>query len=52
MFSQQELAPREDQGVVFGVVQAPPNSSIEQTAYYTSATQAAFKALPEYQTSF
>ena len=52
MFSQQELAPREDQGVVFGIVQAPPNASIEQTAYYTSATQAAFKALPEYKTSF
>ncbi len=31
MFSQQELAPAEDQGVVFGVVQAAANSTIDQT---------------------
>src|SRR6185436_9138406 len=30
MFSQQELAPAEDQGVVFGVVQAAANSTVEQ----------------------
>ena len=52
MFSQQELAPREDQGVVFGIVQAPPNSSIEQSSYYAKEAQAAFKSLPEYDTSF
>ena len=31
MFSQRELAPAEDQGVVFGVIQASPNSTIDQT---------------------
>ena len=35
MFSQRELAPAEDQGVVFGVIQASPNSTIDQTRLYT-----------------
>src|ERR671935_26730 len=34
MFSQRELAPAEDQGVVFGVVQASPNSTIDQTTMF------------------
>src|SRR5271169_5599203 len=36
MFSQRELAPAEDQGVVFGVIQASPNSTIDQTRLYTN----------------
>src|SRR5205814_7004255 len=36
MFSQRELAPAEDQGVVFGVIQASPNSTLDQTKLYTS----------------
>src|SRR5206468_4088831 len=36
MFSQRELAPREDQGVVFGIVQAAANSTLDQTKLYTS----------------
>ena len=31
MFSMRELAPAEDQGVVFGVIQAAPNATIDQT---------------------
>src|SRR6266481_5459641 len=31
MFSQRELAPAEDQGVVFGVIQSSANSTIDQT---------------------
>src|SRR5262249_40278601 len=31
MFSQKELAPQEDQGVVFGIVQASPNATLDQT---------------------
>src|SRR5207249_2910423 len=30
MFSQRELAPAEDQGVVFGYIQASPNSTLDQ----------------------
>ena len=37
MFSQQELAPDEDQGVVFGIVQAAPNSTLDQTKLFTDA---------------
>src|SRR5260370_1275539 len=36
MFSQRELAPAEDQGVVFGVVQASPNSTLDQTKLFAS----------------
>ena len=34
-FSAKELAPKEDQGVVFGIVQAAPNSTLDQTTRYT-----------------
>jgi multidrug efflux pump len=33
--SAKELAPKEDQGVVFGIVQAAPNSTLDQTTRYT-----------------
>src|SRR5262249_36333788 len=36
MFSMRELAPAEDQGVVFGVVQASPNSTLDQTKLFAS----------------
>ena len=52
MFSTKELAPREDQGIVFSIVQAQPNSSIEQTLNYTKETQAVFSSFPEYAQSF
>lgn len=42
-----ELAPVEDQGVVFGVVQAAPNSVIDQTSRYTEEVFKKFRALPE-----
>src|SRR5690606_14503119 len=35
LFSQRELAPPEDQGVVFGVVQASANATIDQTRLFT-----------------
>jgi multidrug efflux pump len=35
MFSMRELAPAEDQGVVFSIVQAAPNSTIEQTKLFS-----------------
>ena len=52
MFSNKELAPREDQGVVFGIVQAAPNSTLEQTVKFTEMTYDVFKSFPEYRTSF
>ena len=52
MFSQQELAPAEDQGVVFAVVQAAPNATIEQTKLFTSQILDVYKALPETAATF
>jgi multidrug efflux pump len=47
MFSQQELAPAEDQGVVFSVVQAAANSTIDQTRLYATQIHDVFKSFPE-----
>ena len=47
MFSQRELAPKEDQGVVFGIVQAAPNATIDQTTRYTEKVNDVFESFPE-----
>jgi multidrug efflux pump len=52
MFSQRELAPAEDQGVVFGVIQASPNSTIDQTNLYTSEVYNVYHAFPESESIF
>ena len=52
MFSQRELAPAEDQGVVFGVIQASPNSTIDQTNLYTKQVYDVYHAFPESESIF
>jgi multidrug efflux pump len=52
MFSQRELAPAEDQGVVFGVIQASPNSTIDQTNLFTSEVYDVYKSFPEHDSIF
>ncbi len=52
MFSMKELAPREDQGVVFGIVQGAPNASLDQTTLFTKMVQDRFQTFPEYENSF
>src|SRR6201993_2610210 len=52
MFSQRELAPAEDQGVVFGVIQASPNSTIDQTNLYTKEVYDVYHSFPESQSIF
>ena len=47
MFSQQELAPPEDQGVVFSIIQAAPNATIEQTKLFAQQINDVYKAFPE-----
>ncbi len=47
LMSPKELAPKEDQGIVFGVAQASPNSTIEQTALYTEQAFNLFQTFPE-----
>jgi len=47
LFSQKELAPNEDEGVVFGIVQGAPNSTIDQTRLYSSEVYKVFSSFPE-----
>ena len=47
MFSMKELAPAEDQGVVFGIIQASPNSTLDQTNLYTKQVYDVYKSFPE-----
>jgi multidrug efflux pump len=47
MFSQRELAPAEDQGVVFSIVQAGPNNTIEQTKLFAQQINDVYRAVPE-----
>jgi multidrug efflux pump len=52
MFSQRELAPREDQSVVFGVVQAAPNATIDQTKLFASQVYDVYHSFPEARNIF
>jgi multidrug efflux pump len=52
MFSQRELAPAEDQGVVFGVIQSSANSTIDQTNLFTSQVYDVYHAFPESESIF
>jgi multidrug efflux pump len=47
MFSQKELAPNEDQSVVFGILQASPNSTLDQTKLYATAVNDVYQSMPE-----
>src|SRR5450432_2540224 len=52
MFSQRELAPAEDQGVVFGVIQSSANSTIDQTNLFTSEVYNIYHSFPESESIF
>ena len=52
MFSTKELAPREDQGVVFGIVQAQQNSSLDQTSMFAEEVYKVFNDVPEKARTF
>jgi multidrug efflux pump len=47
MFSQRELAPAEDQGVVFGIVQAAANSTVDQTKLFAQQMYEVYRSFPE-----
>ncbi|HZN54288.1 MAG TPA: efflux RND transporter permease subunit [Candidatus Polarisedimenticolaceae bacterium] len=47
MFSQKELAPTEDQGVIFGIIEAPADATIDQTVRYANKVEDAFLKIPE-----
>jgi multidrug efflux pump len=47
MLSQRELAPAEDQGVVFGVIQSSANSTLDQTNLFTDQVYKVYHSFPE-----
>ncbi|TBV15310.1 multidrug efflux RND transporter permease subunit [Stutzerimonas kirkiae] len=52
MFTQSELAPEEDQGVVFMMAKAPQPTNLDYLNTYTDEFIAIFKDFPEYYSSF
>ncbi len=52
LFSAKELAPKEDQAVVFGIIQAAPNSTLDQTKLFTQEIHDVYAAMPESQSIF
>jgi multidrug efflux pump len=47
-----ELAPAEDQGIIFGVAETGADATIDQNAFYTDAVGKMFQAIPEMDRSF
>src|ERR1700690_1966974 len=52
MFSQRELAPTEDQGVVFGVIQSSANATIDETNLFAKQVYDVYHSFPESQSVF
>jgi len=54
MFTQapRELAPTEDQGVIFGIVNTPANSTLDQVLPYTRTVHEAVMSIPESNFTF
>jgi multidrug efflux pump len=52
MFSQKELAPAEDQSVLFGIVQAAPNATLDQTTMFTPRMYDVYASFPETRNTF
>ena len=50
--SAKELAPNEDQGVIFGIVDAAANSTLDQTSGFTAAANKVFLSVPETDFTF
>ena len=51
-FASKELAPTEDQGVIFGIVTAPANSTIDDTIRYADAAGKVFQNIPDTRFTF
>ncbi len=47
-----ELAPKEDQGVIFGIITAPANATIDDTIRYADAAENVFLGLPDTRFTF
>ena len=52
MMSAKELAPTEDQGVIFGILDASADSTLDQNKRYAAAVNQAFLSVPETNFTF
>jgi multidrug efflux pump len=52
LFSMNELAPVEDQGVVFGIVQSSGNSTLDQTRLFAPEINRVYQSFPETANTF
>jgi multidrug efflux pump len=50
--SAKELAPMEDQGVIFGIVDAAANSTLDQNSRFAAAANKVFQSVPETEFTF
>lgn len=52
LFSPTELAPNEDQGVIFGAIDVPANATVEQLTPFTEEVNSIYQSVPEFDHSF
>ncbi|CBL47216.1 Predicted membrane protein, AcrB/AcrD/AcrF family [gamma proteobacterium HdN1] len=52
LFSSSELAPVEDQGFMFYVINNAGNASSDQKVHYAKEIETAFRSIPEYEATF
>jgi multidrug efflux pump len=52
LLAPKELAPNEDQGVLFGTVDVPPNATLGQLTPFTEHVHEVFRSAPEFDHSF
>ncbi|KXI27151.1 efflux RND transporter permease subunit [Paraglaciecola hydrolytica] len=52
IMSPTELAPNEDQGVIFGITEAPANSTIDQSVFYVNQANDVYQSIEETDFTF
>jgi multidrug efflux pump len=52
LMAPRELAPPEDQNIVFGIVEAAADATIDQTSFYSEAANREFMTIPDQQQTF
>jgi len=52
MMAPKELAPTEDEGVIFGIIDASADATIDQTSRFTAAVNQAYLSVPETNFTF
>lgn len=52
IMSAKELAPTEDQGVIFGILDAAANSTLDQNSHFAAAVNEVYRSIPETDFTF